>query len=869
MESESMSHKEYSYRRRFFNVQLVYLLVSNMAGLSARNQIQKEELLSAPHWLCFERAIYYTESYKQTEGQHPSVRAAAALEKTFANMTINISPHEMLVGNRSSRLIAPPFAPERGDFTFLFKYRMPELIEFGYHVTEEDKRILFEEIIPYWQGKTVRELKVQKFAEHGLGSQLNFSRREFSRKMKAFGLGKILGLVLSTDGQSSTSKKLMGFFKLLFNLPRYLGALKAGTQDNVIGRGRCIDTQAHIVVGHKNVLKYGFRGLAEKAAKGLQQASEADEKHFLEGVIRVCNAMRDFSARFSALAKRQAESETDEKRRTELLEIARICEKVPWNPPETFYEALQSLWFTQNAIIISYGAGSGITPGRVDQHLFPFYLADVKAGKITPAEALSLIEEFIIKINNNVVIWPNIGGVNLNHLGSDVEDITIGGVDRAGNDATNELSYLFIEAVKNTKLATTVSFRISKKTPDEFLRRIFELHRHTNGPAFFNDEIAVKTLVNDGYSLQAAREYSLVGCVEPSGNGDTFGATGGTKIYLPSVLDLVFSRGKTTFFGNQDTLDAGDPETFKSFDEFMAAYYKQMNELVTKVAEATNLRDEIWATRFNNPLLSSTIDGCIDNAKDMTTGGATYNFGAVGAGGLATTVDSLAAVKKFVYDEKSISMKELIEALQTNFKGKEALRQRLCNGPKFGNDDASVDAIAVDIVDRFCTACRNQKTITGGHFKASFISYGLNIYEGALEPATPDGRRATEPLSNSISPSNGAEKNGPTAALNSVAKIDHTKIGFGNSLNMKFPRALLESEKGLESMKDLVLTYFEKGGFHVQFNVIDAETLKDAQIHPENYADLIVRVSGYSAYFTRLGKDIQDDIIDRTVFTCI
>ncbi len=840
-----------------------------MAGLSARNQLQKEELLSAPHWLCFERAKYYTEAYEQTEGQHSSVRAAAALEKTFTNMTINISPHELLVGNRSSRLIAPPFAPERGDFTIIFKYRLPDLIDFGYHITKEDKKLLFHEIVPYWKGKTVRELKVQKFIEHGIDSHLNFSRPEFSRKLKAFGLPKILGMILSGNAKASRMKKLLQFFRLLFNLPRYIGALKVATQDNVIGRGRCIDTQAHIVVGHKNVLHYGFRGIAEKATRRLQEASDAGEKHFLEGVIRACNAIKDFSNRFSALARKEAESETDEKRREELSRIAKMCEKVPWEPPETFYEALQAIWFTQNAIIISYGAGSGITPGRVDQLLFPFYEADTKAGRITPAEALTLIEEFIIKINNNVVIWPNMAGTNLNHLGSDIENITVGGIDRDGNDSTNELSYLFIEAVKNTKLATTVSFRVSKKSPDDFLKKIIELHRYTNGPAIFNDDIAVKTLMNDGYSIEAAREYCLVGCVEPSGNGDTFGATGGTKVYLPTMLDLVFNRGKTTFFGNQDTLDTGDPEKFTCFEEFIVAFYKQMQVLVERVSEATNLRDEIWATRFNNPLISGTIDGCIEKAKDMTAGGAIYNFGAIGAGGLATTVDSLAAIRKFVYNEKSVSMKELMEALQTNFKGKEVLRQRLCNGPKFGNDDAFVDMIAVDIVERFCNACRNEQTINGGHYKASFISYGLNVYEGALEPATPNGRKATEPLSNSMSPSNGAERNGPTSVFNSIAKIDQTKIGFGNSLNMKFPRNLLESEKGLDSMRDLVLTYFGKGGFHVQFNVIDAETLKDAQTYPEKYADLIVRVSGYSAYFTRLGKDIQNDIIARTEFTCI
>ncbi|MHA1370068.1 MAG: pyruvate formate lyase family protein, partial [Promethearchaeota archaeon] len=247
-------------------------------------------------------------------------------------------------------------------------------------------------------------------------------------------------------------------------------------------------------------------------------------------------------------------------------------------------------------------------------------------------------------------------------------------------------------------------------------------------------------------------------------------------------------------------------------------------------------------------------------------GGAKYNFNAIGGGGLATAVDSLAAIKKFVYDEKSVKMKDLIQALRTNFKGRESLRLKLMSGPKFGNDDDYVDSIAVEVVDKFCKMCKNEKTINGGHFKASFISYGLNVYEGALEPATPNGRKASEPFSNSISPSNGAEMNGPTAVLNSLAKIDHSQIGYGNSLNMKFPRYLLRDEKGVEALENLITSYFKKGGFHVQFNIVDAETLKDAQVHPEKYKDLIVRVSGYSAYFTRLGKDIQDDLIARLEF---
>jgi len=841
--------------------------------LHPKCQIQKEQLLSSPHWLCMERAKCYTDIYRETEGEAPPIRAAKALTKTFEEMSLEIYPEEILVGNKASQYVAPPFAPEKGDFNYVFKYLLPRLERFGYHILPKHKRVLFKEIIPYWEGRSVRALKVKKFKENGLSSGLNLSIKEIFRKFRAFGLAHLIGLVNEDEqldeSSESTGKRIQRFSKnlsLLFNLSKIIPALKGGAQDNVKGRGRCIDTQAHIVVGHKNVLKYGFKGIKEKAHKRLESVKTEKEKDFLRSVEMVCDAIREFSKRFSNLARIKAKDETNNERKKELLELAEVCEKVPWNPPQSFYSAIQSLWFTQNAVLISYGAGSGITPGRVDQLLYPYYKKDIEEGKITKDKVLRLLEEFIIKINNNVVVWPNIAGVRLNHLGSDIENITIGGLSRNGDDACNELSYLFIEAIKNTKLATSASFRISKKTPEDFLKKVVELHKETNGPALFNDEIVIEAMMKDGYSLEDARDYCLVGCVEPNGNGDTFGATGGVKVYFPTALDLVFNRGKTTFFGNQDTDDLGNPQDFLSFGEFMNAYYKQLEQLVLYVAEANNLRDEIWAERFPNPLISCTIDGCIENAKDMTAGGAKYNFVAIGGGGLGTIADSLAAIKRFVYDEKSIKMKDLMLALECNFKSSEPLRQHIVNGPKFGNDDDYVDEIAVELVDRFCEMTSSKKLKSGGHYKASFISYGLNIYEGALEPATPDGRRAGQPISNSISPTNGAEKKGPTATINSLAKIDHTKIGFGDSLNMRFPKYLLNSNKGVESLEALIQTYFEKGGFHIQFNTIGTETLRDAKEHPEKYEDLIVRVSGYSAYFTRLGKEIQDDIIERTEF---
>ncbi len=830
-----------------------------MSALHEKNASQKARLLNAEHWICLERARFYTDAHRETHGQHPSLRAAQALQRVFAEMTVRIEPDELLVGNRSSQLIAPPIAPERGDFTFIFGHLMEELKAFGYRISADDERYLHAELIPYWTGKTVRDAKIAAFRAHGLVSQLCLAPGEIHRKIKGFGVQGLLRLV--ADGPASGTRRAA-----VARLPRLLRAVRAGAGDNIKGRGRCTDTQAHIVLGHKNVLALGFSGIAAQAQARRAQVQTDAERGFLDAVLLSCEAMRAFSERFAAAARIEAAATGDPTRQAELWAIADTCTRVPWLPPQTFADAVQALWFTQNAAIISYGAGSGITPGRVDQLLWPYFSADLARGTLTRAHALRLLEELIIKLNNNVIIWPNIGGVQLNHLGSDVENITLGGVNADGEDATNALTFLFIEALINTKLATTASFRISEKSPADFVRKVVAIHRKTNSPAFLNDETAIAALVRDGYALEDARQYCLVGCVEPSGNGDTYGATGGSKVYFPTALDLVFNRGKTSFFGNQDGVDTGDPAAMTTFGEFLTAFYTQLQAQVGWVTQATNLRDAIWAEHFHNPLISGTIDGCIANARDMTAGGARYNFGAVGGGGLGTAVDSLAAIRTLVFDERALTMAELQDALAHDFRGREALRQRLLRAPRFGNDHEDVDELARDLVARFCAMVAACTTVSGGHFKASLISYGLNVYEGALEPATPDGRRAGMPLSNSMSPSNGAETRGPTAMLNSLTRIDHTHIGYGNSVNMRLPIGILRSDKGVESVAHLVRGYFAKGGFHLQFNAIDTATLRAAQARPAEYADLIVRVSGYSAYFTRLGRAIQDDLIGRTEF---
>ncbi len=829
-------------------------------GLHPKNAAMKARLLAAPHALCMERARFFTESWQATEGLHPSTRAALALRRVLERMSVRIDEDELLVGNRSSRPIAPPLAPERGDFTFVFEHLFDELVRYGYRCSAEDRALLFDVIIPAWRGRTVREAKLAALRQHGLASTLDLSPSAFVRRLRAFGLARLARLVARDDE---------GALALLARLPRLLGAVRAGAADNLKGRGRCTDTQAHIVLGHKNVLAKGFAGIRADAIARRAAHVTDDQRAFLDAVVLTCDAVRAFADRFVAEAgagARRVASE-DPARAAELADIAERCARVPWLPPRTFAEALQAVWFTQNVAIISYGAGSGITPGRLDQLLIRYYRADRARGTLTRAHALRLLEELIIKLNDNVVIWPNIAGAELNHLGTDIENITVGGVDRNGDDATNELSWLFIEAIENTNLATTASFRVSPNSPRAWVRRVAQMLTTTGAPAFLNDECAIAALVNDGVELADARDYCLVGCVEPAGNGDTFGATGGTKVYFPSALDMVLHRGRTTFFGNRDGPDTGDPRRFSSFDQLLDAFFAQLELMVNTAVDATNLRDAIWAERFHNPLISCTIDGCIEGARDMTEGGARYSFGAVGGAGLGTVVDSLVTMRRLIFEQRSLTMGALLDALAVDFRGHEELRSRLCSGPRFGVDDLSTDELARLVVERFCAMVRRRRTIHGGPFKASLISYGLNAYEGALEPATPDGRHAGAPLSNSMSPSNGAERRGPTAALCSVARIDQTQIGFGNSVNLRLPVGLVQSDVGPDAVAALVRGYFAQGGFHVQFNAVDVATLRAAQERPHDFPDLIVRVSGYAAYFARLGRQVQDDIIGRLELT--
>jgi formate C-acetyltransferase len=415
-------------------------------------------------------------------------------------------------------------------------------------------------------------------------------------------------------------------------------------------------------------------------------------------------------------------------------------------------------------------------------------------------------------------------------------------------------------------VVNNLAIRIHSKTPEDFLVRACQVYRSTSGQAFYNDEVIIPALLGDGYSLEDARNYAIVGCVEPAGSGDTFACTGGNDLKLGGVLEMVLTNGGYRLMGRQG-LATGDAKKFTSFNEVMDAFRQQLEHNVKMAADAVNAKDAIYQAEFPTPFVSSTLTGCVESGKDATEGGARYNFGSITARGLGTTADSLAAIKKLVFEDEVLTMSELMELLGANFRGKENMRQMVINrAPKYGNDDNYVDLIAKQIVELFCREVSKHRSIRGGHFRPSFYSYGTHVLDGLFLGATPDGRKAGDAVSNGISPSNGREDEGPTAVLKSAAKLEHRLISNGDALNLRLLPSLVQDDDALRKVTSLVKTYFRLGGMHLQFNVVSSETLKDAQKHPENYRDLVVRVSGYSAFFTDLGRSIQDDIIARTEF---
>lgn len=861
-------------------------------GVSSPRAIRlKEQLRRSSFVIDVERVRAYTATWRNmgSRGDRaPCMRSALALRETLRNIDILIGDDERLVGTRGPSLRAEVLGVERNNC-----FGSYDLASVVLEPRAERNRAaaparseLEKELLPFWEGRSLIHVILRRLKEDGFmkGSRLlgpvgayrlvkgiggPGSLRALFMKLKE----SLRGLIQLAEANmpaeevplptraSSRVGSAKGRLRMARNLARLaVAADKYGKVMFPEGLWLQLPMQGHVIPGFPRILELGFKGIASRAAEALERLGEGadDGRHrrdFLESVVVAADAVRDYASRYARLAEEKAKEAAGEERSKELLEIAERCRKVPAEPPETFMETLQAIVFSHNALIISYGADNIFSPGRVDQYLIPYYRRDVGKGLLTREQALEALEEYLIKMASSSIFGPN--------------QITIGGLDREGNDATNEVSYLFLEALENIRgFGCGLAVRISNKTPRDFLLRACGVNQYTAGVGFFNDDVVIRDLMEDGYSLQDARNYSLVGCVEPAGTGDSYSPTALNGIWLTGVLELALGQGKRLITGSRRVgVPTPDPRRFRSFEELKDAFHKQLAFVVERAVGMKEMIDREIADRVPNPLLSATIEGCLESGYDATRGGARYNHGCVNAQGLGTVADSLAAIKWAVFDEKIVTMHELLGALAVNFKGYDNLRMTLMRkAPKYGNDDPRADDIAAWISETFAGECRKYTSWRGGRYRCSMVSSATQLLEGYFCGATPDGRLALQPISNSMSPSNGMERSGLTATLKSAALAGDANYSDGSALNVRLKTVALTSHESLEKLATLLEAYFVMGGRHVQFTPLDAETLRDAQVHPERYPDLTVKVSGYSARFVELIKSLQDDIIARTEF---
>ncbi len=823
-----------------------------------RVQDLKRRVLSAPYEICMERARYYTRAYARHAGEPPSLVAARALSDTLSGMTLYILPEERIAGNRSSKVLGAVIPVERGEINMVLEHFLDHLLSRKsrpFSIAPEDRDEFFREILPFWKGRTVRDFKRKAWEKAGLMRAPNVGPLSGYRLVKAFGAKTL---------KRSLSPYLKGDKKKLLGMKADVALNNPNLVDNVF------DVQGHLTLGIGNIVRKGFSGLHAEAGERLAASCcDPDRKAFYEAVRVTCEAVAGYGRRLAVLAGSMAQTEGDPGRKNELLEMAAVLEKVAWEPPETFYEAVQFTWLAQVTALISHGMVAVLAIGRADQYLYPFYKKELDAGTLDPDFALALVEELFIKLSYNLLVLPEFAKRTGSELGADNCAVTVGGVDARGADAANELTDVFMEAIGNIgSMTNSFSIRMGSHSSREYLEKVARVFARTSGPAVFNDDVIVPAQVRCGYSLEDARNYSVIGCVEPAGDGDTFGCTSGNDVSLAGVLEMVLTDGRIRMMGKRTGARTGDPARFKSFEQVLDAYRKQLAVQVDLIAACVNEKDRVYMERFHNPMISMTLSGCLESGLDMTRGGAKYNFASIGGRGLATAADSLFVIKKAVFEDRLLSMAELVCLCDTNFSGRETLRQRLIHKiGKYGNDDDPADEMAAWLAETFCDEVSRHRSIRGGSFRPGFFSYGMHVYDGSLLGALPNGRLAGDPVSNSMSPTSGSERKGPTAVINSYCKLPHEKIGNGSSLNIRLSPALVRSDKGRKNLAALLSAFIARRGMHAQFNVVDDATLRDAQAHPEQYTDLVIRVSGYCAYFTDLGRALQEEVISRVAFS--
>lgn len=784
--------------------------------ISPRANLLKERLLSVTPEICFERAELITASYKETEGMPVIMRRAKALAKILDEMSIRIQPDELIVGNHTPKQRSSPIFPE---FSFAWIEaefdRLAKRTGDVFLISEECKERL-KTVFQYWQGRTSQEYAANLMTADAKAAQANG----------------------------------------VFTVGNYF----------FLGVG-------HICVDYGMVLQKGFLGIKDDVLKAkenliLTEPSDLVKIQFLQAVEMVCDAAIRFAERFAQEAEKQAEAEEDTQRKRELLDIAQNCRRVPANPAQSFYEALQAFWFVQ-LIIQLESNGHSISPGRFDMYMYPYYKKDIAAGRLTHPQALELVECLWVKFNEINKVRDEgstkaFGGYPM------FQNMIVGGQTTDGRDSTNELSYLCLEATENVRLPQpSLSIRFHQGTPQKFLTRASEVAALGLGmPAMYNDHVVIPALAARGVTLEDARDYCIIGCVEPQKGGKTEGWHDAAFFNLAKCLELALNDGVDPATGIQLGLRTGTIASMATFAEVMAAYRSQIGYFVKLLVISNNSCDIAHGTICPLPFLSSMVQDCVNKGKSLQEGGAHYNFTGPQGVGVANVGDALTALQKVVYDEGIVDRKTLTEALGKNWQGCEDMRQIMLNrAPKFGNDNDEADELARLAARIYCEEVEKYTNPRGGRFQAGLYPVSANVPFGATVGALPDGRLAGTPLADGVSPVSGRDINGPTAAAKSVAKLDHEIASNGTLFNQKFLPTALRDETGYGNLAALVRTYFSLGGMHVQFNIISKETLQNAQRHPEQYRGLVVRVAGYSAFFTSLDKSLQEDIIARTEHT--
>jgi len=763
--------------------------------------------------VCMERAVLLTEAYKLYEGKHsPPVLRGLVFKYIMERRSLYLERGALIVGEKGHKPWAAPTFPELCCHTLDDLQNMNDRENVFFKVSEEDMQIQRDVIIPYWKDRAMMTRMNALLPEtwHDL-----FHAGMFTEFLMQRGPGHTVA-----DGKIYRK----GYLDFIADIDREMASLD-------------------------------FLG----------DSLALDKREELMGMRYACEGMIMFGQRYAACARELAKQESDPTWKEELLALASVCDVVPAHAPQTFRQALQMYWFTHIGVTVEMNNWDAYSPGKLDQHLEPFYQRDLEAGILTRESARELLENFWIQFNNQPA--PPKVGITLKESATytDFCNINTGALRPDGTCGVSEVSYLILEVMDEMKLLQPSSnVQISRKTPEHFLREAVKISQKGWGqPAFYNADAIIQELLHMGKSLDDAREGGLAsGCVETGTAGkEAYVLTG--YLNIPKILELTLFRGYDHFTGKQIGLDLGEPEEFGSYEALYNNFYKQLVYVVEQKIAGNNLIERMYMNHMPVPLLSVITDDCIKQGRDYNAGGARYNTSYIQCVGISTVSDSLAAIKQLIYDSGTLSMKQMVSACKVDYAACDDVLELVRETPKYGNDEDYADDILKDVANSLQAVISGRDTPKGAKTIVEFLPTTSHVYFGQVMLASPNGRRAGIPLADGISPEKGADRKGPTAVLKSAAKLDQLKTG-GALLNLKFSPSIAAGEAGTKNIAALIRSYFTMDGHHIQFNVIDRETLLEAQTHPEEYRDLIVRVAGYSDYFGNLDKALQDEIIART-----